>query len=76
MTLVLGASCRDALLVMSDREETTPGGATKSVPKVYDIHPPGGEWWMVIGTAGRASIADLAVRNIARRLFKIQVYFR
>ena len=64
MTLIAGAFCDDGLWIIGDREESGIGGK-RSVRKIFRETEPKGKWVLVIATAGRASLADLAARRIA-----------
>jgi hypothetical protein len=64
MTLIAGAFCADGLWVIGDREESGIGGK-RSVRKIFRETEPKGKWVLVIATAGRSSLADLAVRRIS-----------
>lgn len=64
MTLVVGAFCADGLWMIGDREEIGSGGK-RSVRKIFREIERRGKWVLVIATAGRSSLADLAVRRIA-----------
>jgi hypothetical protein len=61
MTLITGIYCQEGLLISADREESGRGGK-RSVQKIFRVIESKGKWVLVIATAGRSSLADMAVR--------------
>lgn len=68
MTLIAAFFCKDGLLMVADREEST-ATSKRAVPKMRaSIGGERANWATVILTAGNAATADLAVGRLLKRI--------
>src|SRR4051812_30211250 len=73
MTLIAGFHCQDGILLVADREEATATGK-RSVSKIVPSFGfNGGEWALIVATAGHAATADLAVSALHQRIDDIHI---
>lgn len=62
MTLIIGMTTPDRLLLVADREENSEMAGKRSVSKLYDAGAD--SWFMGIGSAGSGPLGDIAARKI------------
>ena len=63
MTLITAVQCTSGILLTADKEENTPYGGKRAVSKLFTTSQQG-VWTLVVGTAGSASVGDVAVKRI------------